>query len=230
MPERRTKAGVTALTLLVLIALAAYGLDQFTKYLVVENLTPGEIVPVLGPVLEWQFVRNPGAAFSMASGMTWIFTILAAAVITVIIWFAGKIKSTAWAVVFGLLLGGVLGNLTDRLFREPSFGLGHVVDFISTPWLLPAIYNVADICIVSSMVLFLILSIRGIGLDGTRETKDGGGSTSDAAEPAAEAAPSADADSIERPTGSTVDGDEPAGDERADDERGGRAYGAVSHG
>jgi signal peptidase II len=73
--------------------------------------------------------------------------------------------------VFGLLLGGVLGNLTDRLFREPSVGLGHVIDFISTPWIVPAIYNVADMSIVASMGLFLILTIRGIGLDGKRASK-----------------------------------------------------------
>lgn len=170
--ERAAKVGTTtALLVLAGAALAAYGLDQLSKFLVVSNLTEGEIVPVLGSVLQWQFVRNPGAAFSLASGMTWIFTILAASVITFIIWFSRRIRSVAWAVVFGLLLGGVLGNLTDRLFREPSFGLGHVIDFISTPWLLPAIYNVADMAIVSSMVLFMILTIRGVGLDGTRETR-----------------------------------------------------------
>lgn len=127
-------------------------------------------MPVWGSILQWQFVRNPGAAFSFASGSTWIFTILAAAVIVFIIWFARRIRSLAWGVVFGLLIGGVLGNLTDRLIREPSFGLGHVIDFISTPWMLPAIYNIADICIVSSMVLFMILTIRGIPLDGVRES------------------------------------------------------------
>ena len=170
--ERAAKVGTTtALLVLVGGALAIYGLDQLSKFLVVTNLTEGEVVPVLGTVLQWQFVRNPGAAFSLASGMTWIFTILAAGVITFIVWFARRIRSIAWALVFGLLLGGVLGNLTDRLFREPSFGLGHVVDFISTPWMLPAIYNVADIAIVSSMVLFMILTIRGVGLDGTRESK-----------------------------------------------------------
>ncbi len=170
--ERAAKVGTTAALLILLgAALAVYGLDQLSKYLVVTNLTEGEVVQVLGPVLQWQFVRNPGAAFSLASGMTWIFTILAAGVITFIVWFARRIHSVAWALVFGLLLGGVLGNLTDRLLREPSFGLGHVIDFISTPWMLPAIYNVADISIVSSMVLFMILTIRGVGLDGTRESK-----------------------------------------------------------
>ncbi|MEV1130629.1 signal peptidase II [Agromyces sp. NPDC049794] len=170
--ERAAKVGTaTALLILVAAALVVYGIDQLSKYLVVTNLTEGEIVPVLGNVLQWQFVRNPGAAFSLASGMTWIFTILAAGVITFIAWFARRIRSVAWALVFGLLLGGVLGNLTDRLLREPSFGLGHVIDFISTPWLIPAIYNVADISILSSMALFMLLTIRGIGLDGTREPK-----------------------------------------------------------
>ncbi|QEO13182.1 signal peptidase II [Agromyces intestinalis] len=170
--ERGGKAsGAVALVVLFAAAVAAYAIDQLSKAAVVSNLTEGEIVPVLGDLLQWQFVRNPGAAFSMASGMTWIFTILAAAVITFIIWFARRIRSIAWAVVFGLLLGGVLGNLTDRLLREPSFGLGHVIDFISTPWMLPAIYNVADIAIVSSMVLFMLLTILGVGLDGSRERR-----------------------------------------------------------
>lgn len=149
----------------------AYALDQLTKFLVVKNLTIGETVPVLGDFLVLHFVKNPGAAFSLASGSTWIFSILATVVVIVIIWFARRIKSFAWAVVFGLLLGGVLGNLTDRLLREPSFGLGHVVDFISTPWLIPAIYNVADMCIVVAMVLFVLLTLLGVNLDGTRTTK-----------------------------------------------------------
>jgi signal peptidase II len=170
--ERAAKVGTTALLVLAGAAILVYGLDQFAKYLVVTNLTEGDVVPVLGNVLQWQFVRNPGAAFSLASGMTWIFTILAAGVITFIAWFARRIRSIAWALVFGLLLGGVLGNLTDRLLREPGFGVGHVIDFISTPWLIPAIYNVADMAIVSSMVLFMILTIRGVGLDGTRQVRE----------------------------------------------------------
>ncbi|WP_242492235.1 signal peptidase II [Agromyces binzhouensis] len=177
--ERRTRPGVTALLILVGVAITVYAVDQVSKYFVVTTLAEGETVQVIGDVLHWQFVRNPGAAFSFASGMTWVFTILAAGVITFIIWFARRIRSVAWALVFGLLLGGVLGNLTDRLFREPGFGIGHVIDFISTPWMLPAIYNVADIAIVSSMILFMILTIRGIGLDGSRPVKpaeDGTGS------------------------------------------------------
>ncbi|MCI2958817.1 signal peptidase II [Agromyces atrinae] len=171
MEPKRPSISARALVVLTLVAAALYGLDQLSKYLVVTNLTEGAVVEVFGSVLQWQFVRNPGAAFSIASGMTWIFTILAVGVIGFIVVFARRIRSIGWAVVFGLLLGGVLGNLTDRLVREPSFGQGHVIDFIYTPWMLPAIYNVADIAIVSSMGLFLILTLRGVGLDGVRETK-----------------------------------------------------------
>ncbi|MEB0289357.1 signal peptidase II, partial [Cryobacterium sp. 10C2] len=158
-PKVRTKGRSSALIVLGLAALGVYALDQTAKFLVVSSLTEGSTVRVLGDVLQWHYVRNPGAAFSLATGMTWIFTIIAAAVVVFIVIFAGRIRSLAWALVFGLLLGGVLGNLTDRLFREPSFGLGHVVDFITTPWLIPAIYNVADASIVTSMVIFMILTL-----------------------------------------------------------------------
>ncbi|WP_420827177.1 signal peptidase II [Cryobacterium roopkundense] len=167
-PKAPSKQGSRALVLLALVAVGIYALDQISKFFVVANMAEGEVVRVLGGVLHWHFVRNPGAAFSLASGSTWIFSIIAAAVVVFIVWFARRIRSRTWGLVFGLLLGGVLGNLTDRLLREPSFGEGHVVDFISTPWMIPAIYNVADMAIVISMVIFMILTIRGIGLDGQR--------------------------------------------------------------
>jgi signal peptidase II len=170
------------------VALGAYALDQVTKYLVATSLTEGDVVRVLGDVLQLHFVRNPGAAFSLASGVTWIFSLIATGVVVFIIWFARRIRSLAWSAVFGLLLGGVLGNLTDRFVREPSFGLGHVVDFISTPWLIPAIYNVADMCIVASMIIFMILTIRGTGLDGRRVT----GKLAEEQRPADEQRPAAD--------------------------------------
>ncbi|WP_166426844.1 signal peptidase II [Labedella gwakjiensis] len=171
----RSTDTATARTILVLIAVAvsALALDQLAKFLIVSSMVEGERVPVLGEFLVFYFVRNPGAAFSFAEGATWIFSILAAAVSITIIVLARKIRSRLWALVFGLLLGGVLGNLADRLFREPSFGLGHVVDFISTPWMLPAVYNIADICIVVSMGIFILLTILGVGIDGTRaRTRD----------------------------------------------------------
>jgi signal peptidase II len=170
--SERTRAKWGVLVLLAVVALVIYAADQVTKMLVVSQLVEGQPVPILGDFLVFHFVRNPGAAFSLASGSTWIFSILAAVVTAAIIIFARKIKSRAWAIVFGLLLGGTIGNLTDRLTREPSFGEGHVIDFISTPWMLPAIYNIADIAIVTSMIVFVLLTILGINIDGTRTRKE----------------------------------------------------------
>ena len=163
----RAKISVRALVILAIVALCVYLVDQLAKVLVVQNLYEGQQVQVLGQFLQFHFVKNSGAAFSIGSGSTWIFSIVGVGVLGFVVWYAPRIRSTAWAVLFGLLLGGLLGNLTDRLFREPGFGVGHVVDFLQIP-LLPAIFNVADVSIVSSMALFLILSIRGIGLDGRR--------------------------------------------------------------
>ncbi|MFD3444953.1 signal peptidase II [Microbacteriaceae bacterium 4G12] len=149
------------------VAVVVYALDQITKALVVANLPESQPIEVLGDLLTFQFVRNSGAAFSLASGSTWIFTIVATAVTVFIVIFARRIRSTGWAVLFGMLLGGTLGNLTDRYFREPGFPNGHVIDFLQIP-LLPAIFNIADVAIVSSMGVFLLLTLRGVGLDGQR--------------------------------------------------------------
>lgn len=171
--KARGKVSVRALIVLAVVALAAYGLDQVTKFLIVGTLTEGEQVKVIGDLLRFHFVKNPGAAFSLASGTTWIFSIAASAVAVFIIWFARRIRSLGWAVLFGMLLGGTTGNLTDRLFREPGFGVGHVVDFIQV-YGFPAIFNVADSFISISMVLFVILTISGTGLDGRRHGKAAG--------------------------------------------------------
>lgn len=157
--------------ILAVVALCVYLLDQIAKVLVVSNLYEGQQVQVLGQLLQLHFVKNPGAAFSIGSGSTWIFSIVGVGVLGFVIWYAPRIRSTAWAILFGLLLGGLLGNLTDRLFREPGFGVGHVVDFLQIP-LLPAIFNLADVAIVSSMALFLILTLRGTGLDGRRASDE----------------------------------------------------------
>jgi signal peptidase II len=152
---------------LALVAVCVYVIDQVAKFLVVENLTERQPVEVLGQFVQFYFVKNAGAAFSLGSGSTWIFAIIASAVAVFIIVFAPRIRSVAWAVLFGLLLGGNLGNLTDRLVREPGFGVGHVVDFIQVQYF-PAIFNVADMAIVASMVVFIVLTVRGIGLTGSK--------------------------------------------------------------
>lgn len=172
-----------ALTLLVGVAILVYAADQLAKQWVVANLPLSQPVPVLGELLQFVFVRNPGAAFSLATGSTWVFSVIATAVTIFIVWFARRIRSSGWAVLFGMLLGGTLGNLTDRLVREPGFGVGQVVDFLSV-WAFPAIFNLADVAIVSSMGLFLILTLRGVGLDGSRSRRHPVGTDADDAPPA----------------------------------------------
>jgi signal peptidase II len=169
-PEAKTrvrKVSVRALVALVVVALVVYGFDQFAKYLIVSSLAEGDQVDVIGNLLQFHFVKNSGAAFALASGSTWIFSLAASAVTIFIVLFARRIRSLGWAILFGMLLGGTAGNLTDRLFREPSFGLGHVIDFIQV-YGFPAIFNVADSFIVASMGLFIILTLRGVNLDGRR--------------------------------------------------------------
>jgi signal peptidase II len=167
-PLRKAAAG----TIIAILAVSVLAADQFTKHLALENLPLEQPVPVWGDFLIFYLVKNPGAAFSLGEGVTWVFTIALAAVAVIIVWLAAtRVRSRLWAVGLGLLLGGVLGNLTDRLFREPGFPVGHVIDFINTPWMMPAIYNLADIFIVSMMIGVAILVVAGLGLDGTRETK-----------------------------------------------------------
>ncbi|GEB44814.1 lipoprotein signal peptidase [Microbacterium testaceum] len=167
-PLRSAAAGITIAVLAVLVLAA----DQFAKNAAIAALPSERVVPILGDFLQFYLVRNPGAAFSLGEGVTWVFTIALAVVACVIVYLgARRVRSRLWAVALGLLLGGVLGNLTDRLVREPGFPVGHVVDFISTPWMMPAIYNVADMFIVTMMISVAVLVLFGLKLDGTRETK-----------------------------------------------------------
>ncbi|WP_279367255.1 signal peptidase II [Microbacterium testaceum] len=167
-PLRSAAAGVTIAILAVLVLAA----DQFAKNAAIAALPSERVVPIIGDFLQFYLVRNPGAAFSLGEGVTWVFTIALAVVACVIVYLGvRRVRSRLWAVVLGLLLGGVLGNLTDRLIREPGFPVGHVVDFISTPWMMPAIYNVADMFIVTMMISVAVLVLFGLKLDGSRETK-----------------------------------------------------------
>ncbi|WP_336633086.1 MULTISPECIES: signal peptidase II [unclassified Microbacterium] len=178
----------TAGILIAIFAVAVLAVDQFTKHLALQNLPYQQAVPVWGDVLQLYLTRNPGAAFSLGEEVTWVFTlVLAAAALLILFLAATRVRGRAWAVVLGLLLGGILGNLTDRLFLDPGFGVGHVVDFIYTPWMMPAIYNVADMFIVTMMIGVALLVLMGIHLDGSREArrKDGtaGDSEGESAQP-----------------------------------------------
>jgi signal peptidase II len=160
-PGRRRRL----LALLLGLAIGIFVLDQVTKYLAEARLVRGELVPVIGDLLGLQLWYNPGAAFSFATGMTWVFTIIMVVVAVAVLRVSRRLGSTAWAVALGLLLGGCLGNLYDRLLRDPGFAVGHVVDFINyNGWF---IGNVADIAIVGAAVLVAYLALRGREVDGS---------------------------------------------------------------
>jgi len=145
-------------------AVVAYVADQASKIWALHTLTPGDPVQVVGDFIRLNLIRNAGAAFSIGNGATWIMTLIACGVLVFILATARRIGSRGWAWALGLLLGGSLGNLTDRMVRSPGPGRGHVVDFIDYFGLF--IGNVADIAIVGAAALIGVLAMRGIGVDG----------------------------------------------------------------
>ncbi|MDL9937426.1 signal peptidase II [Gordonia sp. ABSL1-1] len=148
------------------VAAIAVGLDLLTKTIVVATLNPNEPVHIIGDVVTLHLVRNSGAAFSMASGYTWVLTVVALLVVAAIVRYSGRLRSWWWVVGLGLVLGGAIGNLIDRIFRDPKPLQGHVVDFISVGWW--PVFNVADSAVVCGAVLLVALSLLGYDYDGTR--------------------------------------------------------------
>jgi signal peptidase II len=198
------RPGRPLVTLLAAVALVVLVVDQLTKIWAVATFTEGERVPLVGDLLGLTLLYNPGAALSIATGMTWVFTLAAVGVSIVVVRISARLGSRTWAVALGLLLGGAVGNLIDRLVREPGFAVGHVVDFIAYGNLF--VGNVADIAIVAAAGLIILLSLRGIAVDGTRE-----GAAQGTADQVAdgETGPTADGDA-DRAPGGAADGD-PAG-------------------
>jgi signal peptidase II len=137
------------LRLLLSIAAAVLLLDIVTKVLAVRLLVPGQPVSIIGDTVTWTLVRNSGAAFSMATGYTWMLTVVAMGVVIGIIWMGRRLVSPWWAVGLGMILGGALGNLVDRFFRAPGPLRGHVVDFLSIGWW--PVFNVADPAVVGAL-------------------------------------------------------------------------------
>jgi signal peptidase II len=162
----------TLFTGLAGIAVVTYAADQLSKAWAVRTLTDEAPRSLLGSFLQLDIIRNPGAAFSLGTGSTWVLTVIAVVVLAVIVRTSRRLGSTGWTWALGLLLGGSLGNLTDRIIREPGLGQGHVVDFLNyNNWF---IGNVADIAIVSAAALIGILAVTGRGVDGTREPRPSG--------------------------------------------------------
>nr|MDT0665457.1 signal peptidase II [Micromonospora sp. DSM 115978] len=162
-PRARAQRSVV---LLDVLAVSVVLVDLVSKLLAVAHLSGRAPVELVPNVLDIRLTRNSGAAFSLAGGATVVLSLVAFVVVVVIVRVARKLRSRWWAVVLGLLAGGAVGNLIDRVFRDPSPLRGHVVDWIHiSHW---PVFNVADAAITVGAVLAVVLSFRGIGLDGTR--------------------------------------------------------------
>ena len=161
--QPRTQSTARRLRLLLVVAAVVLGLDVVTKVLAVKLLVPGQPVEIIGDTITWTLVRNSGAAFSMATGYTWVLTLIATGVVLGIIWMGRRLVSLWWALGLGMILGGAVGNLMDRFFRSPGPLRGHVVDFLSVGWW--PVFNVADSAVVCGAVLLVGLSVFGIDFD-----------------------------------------------------------------
>ena len=190
----------------MIVAVIVFAADLISKTLVVATLSHQSKVRLLGGLLTLRVLRNSGAAFSIGTSMTVVFSLIAVGVIVAILRTSRRLRSIPWAVTLGLLLGGAAGNLGDRIFRSPGPFRGYVVDWIQLPhW---PVFNVADSCIVCGGVLAVLLAARGIPLDGVRQPaggQPGGGQPADA-EPAGPTA------SRQQPAGGQPDGARPAGE------------------
>lgn len=171
-PVGRAPGGARAkVAVLAGVAALVLGLDALSKALVVANLTEGEPVHLLGDIFEFTLLRNPGAAWNLGTGYTAVFTVLAVGVIVFVVRVAGRLRSTGYAVAFGLLLGGASGNLGDRIFRAPGLFRGNVVDWIGVVPRYYPVFNIADSAICIAAVTFVLLALLGIHMDGTRGDK-----------------------------------------------------------
>ena len=142
------------------VAWFVWVLDLATKLWAVSTLSDRSNIKVIGDFLQLTLVRNPGAAFSVAEGATVFLTLFGFLVMAVIFYYSTKITSKGWSVVLGLAMGGILGNLVDRIFREPGVFRGHVIDWLQIPnW---PVFNIADTAIVAAAAISMILSLRNI--------------------------------------------------------------------
>jgi len=158
---RRRRPLVTALA----VASSVLVLDQITKHLAVSRLADGDVVHVVW-TLQWNLAFNSGMAFSQAGGLGPIIGLAALVVAAVVVSMARRAPDTWTAVAAGLVVGGALGNVVDRLFRGDAWMRGAVIDFIDFQWF--PIFNVADIGVDVGAALFILWSMTR----GRRRTTD----------------------------------------------------------
>ncbi|MDP4500779.1 MULTISPECIES: signal peptidase II [unclassified Nonomuraea] len=147
--------------MMFMLAAVVLLVDQLTKLWAVSALSDSERVAVIPPLIHFRLLYNAGAAFSIGTGATWVFALAAAVAVVGILYAARRLASPGWALVLGVLLGGAISHLGDRLFREPGFARGHVVDFIDYGLF---VGNVADIALTCGCAAMVLLSLRGVPL------------------------------------------------------------------
>jgi signal peptidase II len=207
--------------LLYLLAAAVLAIDIVTKVLAVAHLEDRPPVELLGGLINLVLVRNPGAAWSMATGYTWVLSLIAMTVVLVLIRVARRLRSTGWAIALGLVLGGALGNLVDRIFRAPGPLRGHVVDMVSLvepDGSFFPVFNAADSAVCCGGVLLVLLALTGRELDGTRtpsgrSRRGGDAGDSDGGDSGPDSAPDSGSDGR---TCSRADSRADSGPDRAD--------------
>lgn len=138
---------------LFVLSIAVVILDQFSKYIVVENMALGESIPIIEEVFHLTYILNPGAAFGMFAHNRLFFIAIAVIVIGIIIWARREILASPWEVKAGcgLFLGGAIGNLIDRARQ------GLVIDFFD--FRIWPVFNIADIaiCIGVGLIIWNLL-------------------------------------------------------------------------
>jgi signal peptidase II len=150
----------SARRLFIIITSLIFTLDLISKDWATNYLQFRAPVKVIGDFLQLTYGTNPGAGFSFATDATALLSSLKLCVAVLIIYYMRKVTNRSWAIGLALLLGGVLGNLWDRVIRPPGFWRGEVVDWIALPnW---PIFNIADSSIVVAGFLLTIFAMRNI--------------------------------------------------------------------
>jgi signal peptidase II len=157
------------LLLFFAVAGSGYAADLATKELALAVLEWATPVQLFGEYFGFFLTSNSGAAFSLGTSYTLVLSLIAIVAAATTLWVARRLGSSGWAVGLGFLLAGILGNLTDRIFREPSMLRGHVIDFLRFPNF--PVFNVADICINIAAAVIIVQALRGVRVDGTREQR-----------------------------------------------------------
>ena len=159
----RSSRAERARRLFIAVTTSIFALDLATKNWAESELKFREPIKVIGEFLKLNYSTNSGAAFSLFTDATVFLSSLKLAVVGFIIFYIKRVSRPVWALGFALLLGGVLGNLYDRILRPPGMWRGEVVDWIELPnW---PTFNIADSAIVCAGILMTILAMRNIQIN-----------------------------------------------------------------